>query len=52
MRDFEEAALLLGIPIKTHHNEVAPAQHEMAPLFEKSTLAADHNLLAHGSHAA
>lgn len=45
MRDFENAALLLGIPIKTRHNEVAPAQHEMAPLFEKSILAADHNQL-------
>jgi glutamine synthetase len=45
MRDFEEAALLLAIPVKTRHNEVAPAQHEMAPLFEKCAPASDHNLL-------
>ena len=45
MRDFEEAALRLGIPLKTRHNEVAPSQCEAAPLFEKTPLAADHNLL-------
>ena len=45
MREFEEAALGLGIPVKTRHNEVAPAQHEIAPLFEKASIAADHNLL-------
>jgi glutamine synthetase len=45
MRDFEEAALLLGIPLKTRHNEVAPAQHEVAPIFERASIAADHNLL-------
>ncbi len=45
MRDFEEAALLLGIPVKTRHNEVAPAQHEMTPLFEAAGVASDHNLL-------
>jgi glutamine synthetase len=44
MLDFEEAALKLGIPVKTRHNEVAPAQYETAPLFEKASIAADHNL--------
>jgi glutamine synthetase len=45
MREFEDAALRLGIPVKTRHNEVAPAQHEIAPLFERASLAVDHNLL-------
>ena len=35
----------MAIPISTHHNEVAPAQYETAPIYEKTTLAADHNLL-------
>lgn len=35
----------LGVPIKTRHNEVAPAQYEMAPTFEESSIAVDHNLL-------
>lgn len=45
MRDFEEEAIRLGIPIKTRHNEVAPAQHEIAPVFEKASLAVDHNIV-------
>jgi glutamine synthetase len=45
MRDFEIAAIKLGIPIKTRHNEVAPAQHEIAPVFEIASRAIDHNLL-------
>lgn len=45
MREFEDAAIRLGIPVKTRHNEVAPAQHEIAPLFEKASVAVDHNLL-------
>lgn len=45
MREFENGAVALGIPIKTRHNEVAPAQHEVAPLFERASLAIDHNLL-------
>lgn len=44
MREFEEAALRLAIPVKTRHNEVAPAQHEVAPLFEKASIAVDHNI--------
>lgn len=45
MQDFEDNAIELGIPIKTRHNEVAPAQHEIAPTFENSSLAVDHNIL-------
>lgn len=45
MRDFEIAALKLGIPVKTRHNEVAPAQHEVAPVFERTSIAVDHNIL-------
>ncbi len=45
MREFEEEALKIGIPLKTRHNEVAPAQHEVAPLFEKAAFAVDHNIL-------
>lgn len=45
MHHFEVDALELGIPVKTRHNEVAPAQHEVAPVFEKATLAVDHNIL-------
>lgn len=45
MHDFETAALKLGIPLKTRHNEVAPAQHEVAPILEKASAAIDHNIL-------
>jgi len=45
MRDFEDAAELLGIPVKTRHKEVAPRQYEVVPLFEKSSIAIDHNFL-------
>jgi glutamine synthetase len=45
MRDFEEECLLLGIPIRTRHNEVAPNQFECAPIFEEANLAVDHNQL-------
>ena len=45
MHDFEIAALKLGIPLKTRHNEVAPAQHEVAPSVEKASAAIDHNIL-------
>ncbi|MCU0237036.1 MAG: glutamine synthetase III [Acidobacteria bacterium] len=41
----EEEALKLGIPIKTRHNEVAPNQFELAPLYEEANIAADHNQL-------
>ncbi len=44
MHDFERAAIRLGIPVKTRHNEVAPAQHEVAPVVERATLAIDHNI--------
>jgi len=45
MRDFENQALELGIPVTTRHNEVAPNQYEVAPMFEEANLANDHNLL-------
>ncbi len=45
MRDFEFESHLLGIPVRTRHNEVAPAQFECAPVFEETNLAVDHNLL-------
>lgn len=45
MRDFETEALMLGIPVKTRHNEVAPNQFECAPVFEEMNLAVDHNML-------
>ncbi len=45
MRDMEEECMLLGIPVKTRHNEVAPNQYELAPIFEEANLAVDHNSL-------
>ena len=45
MRDLEIQALELGIPCKTRHNEVAPNQFEVAPIFEETNLAVDHNML-------
>ena len=45
MQDFEETAEMLGIPLKTRHNEVAPAQYEISPLYEPTCVSADHNLL-------
>ena len=45
MRDLEYEAYKLGIPVKTRHNEVAPNQYEVAPIFEECNLAVDHNLL-------
>ena len=43
MRDLETQCMLLGIPVKTRHNEVAPNQFELAPIFEEANLAVDHN---------
>lgn len=45
MKDLEIQALELGIPCKTRHNEVAPNQFELAPIFEECSLAVDHNML-------
>ena len=45
MKDLEIRALELGIPCKTRHNEVAPNQFELAPIFEECNLANDHNML-------
>jgi glutamine synthetase len=43
--EFEESCFKLGIPLQTRHNEVAPAQYEVAPMFEELNVAVDHNLL-------
>jgi glutamine synthetase len=45
MRDLEHECMLLGIPAKTRHNEVAPNQFELAPIYEEANLAVDHNSL-------
>jgi glutamine synthetase len=45
MRDLEIECMKLGIPVKTRHNEVAPNQFELAPIFEEANLAVDHNSL-------
>ncbi len=45
MRDFEIESWKLGIPVRTRHNEVAPSQFEVAPLFEEVNVATDHNQL-------
>jgi glutamine synthetase len=45
MRDFEQESYKLGIPLRTRHNEVAPAQFECAPIFEEVNIAVDHNTL-------
>ena len=45
MRDLETQCMLLGIPVKTRHNEVAPNQFELAPVYDEANLAVDHNSL-------
>ena len=45
MRDYETESYKLGIPLRTRHNEVAPAQFECAPIFEEVSVAVDHNAL-------
>lgn len=45
MKDLEYECLKLGIPVKTRHNEVAPSQFELAPVYEEANLANDHNQL-------
>src|SRR3954467_1879545 len=45
MRDFEDESYKLGIPLRTRHNEVAPSQFEVAPIFEEVNIAVDHNIL-------
>ena len=45
MRELETECMYLGIPVKTRHNEVAPNQFELAPVFEETNLAVDHNSL-------
>lgn len=46
MQEMENELYKLGIPIKTRHNEVAPSQYEMAPIFEEANVASDHNQIA------
>ena len=45
MQELEHECWLLGIPVKTRHNEVAPSQFELAPIYEEANLAVDHNSL-------
>ncbi len=45
MEDAEMELFKLGVPVKTRHNEVAPSQYEIAPIFESANIAADHNAL-------
>jgi glutamine synthetase len=45
MKECEDAAIELGIPVKTRHNEVAPAQHELAAVYESASRSVDHNLM-------
>ena len=45
MNELEEECMLLGIPVKTRHNEVAPSQFELAPIFEEANLSVDYNAL-------
>jgi glutamine synthetase len=48
MEELDEELWKLGIPAKTRHNEVAPSQHELAPIYETTNLACDHNQLING----
>jgi glutamine synthetase len=45
MQESELELWKLGVPVKTRHNEVAPSQYELAPIFERTTIAVDHNML-------
>ena len=45
MQDVEQELWKLGVPVKTRHNEVAPSQYELAPIFERTSVASDHNML-------
>ncbi|MGI6317052.1 MAG: glutamine synthetase III [Christensenellales bacterium] len=45
MKDLDEELWKMGVPAKTEHNETAPAQHELAPIYESTNLATDHNQL-------
>ena len=45
LKEVEEAAMQIGIPLKTRHSEVAPHQYEIAPIFERASQSIDHNLL-------
>ncbi|MEI2719443.1 MAG: hypothetical protein V9E87_04800 [Gemmatimonadales bacterium] len=45
MAEVEEELFRVGVPVKTRHNEVAPGQYELAPLFEVSHIASDHQMV-------
>jgi glutamine synthetase len=45
IQDIEQVLWRMGVPVKTRHNEVAPAQFEVAPIFEAGNIATDHNVL-------
>jgi glutamine synthetase len=45
MEHVQDEAYRLGIPVKTRHNEVAPRQYEIAPIYEQANVASDHNML-------
>ena len=45
MKELDEELWKLGVPAKTKHNEVAPCQHELAPIFDTTNVAIDHNQL-------
>ncbi len=51
MRELDEELWELGVSAKTEHNEVAPAQHELARVYDTANIATDHNQLRHGRHA-
>jgi len=50
MKELDEELWKLGVLAKTKHNEVAPAQHEVAPIFTTVNIAADHNQLNYGTY--
>ncbi len=52
MHEVERELWRLGVPVKTRHNEVAPGQYEIAPLFEQSHIASDHQMLTMETHQA
>ena len=45
LNELEEKCIRVGIPLKTRHNEVAPCQFEIAPIFEEANISVDHNVL-------
>jgi len=50
MRDLEKESILLGIPVKTRHNEVAPNQFELAPIYEEANLSCRSQFTSNGPY--